>query len=102
MQSSRPTLTKIMRDALRRAPSGEAPVWAWPLVCGAAVAGKTKAVAFEEGTLRVVVPDSNWRAQLTDMAEQYLAAMNRFVGPAVKRIEFEVAGKPHRPRGEKR
>ena len=102
MQSSGPALKKILRDALRHAPEQEAPIWAWPLVSGAAVAAKTEALAFENGVLRVLVPDERWRAQLADMAPQYVAAINSFVGVKVSRIEFEVAGRAKPPRKESR
>ena len=102
MQSSGPALKKIVRDALRHAPEQEAPMWAWPLVSGSAVAAKTEAVAFESGILRVLVPDERWRAQLADMAPQYLAAINSFVGVKVTRIEFEIAGRAKPPRRESR
>jgi len=77
-------------------------MWAWPLVSGAAVAAKTEARGFENGILRVLVPDERWRAQLADMAPQYLAAINQFVGVKVNRIEFEVAGRAKPPRKESR
>jgi predicted nucleic acid-binding Zn ribbon protein len=102
MQSSGSSLKKIVRDALRHAPEQEAPVWAWPLVSGAAVAAKTEAVAFENGILRVLVPDAQWRAQLADMAPQYVAAINQFVGVQVIRIEFEVAARAKPPRKDSR
>src|SRR5437660_11220401 len=102
MHSSCSALKKFVRDALRHAPEQEAPIWARPLFSGAAVAAKTEALAFENGVLRVLVPDERWRAQLADMAPQYVAAINSLVGVKVTRIEFEVAGRAKPPRKESR
>ena len=38
-------LEKIVLGSLRRVPQGEAPLLAWPLVCGSVVAERTRAVA---------------------------------------------------------
>lgn len=61
---------------------------AWPLVCGTAVADKTQALEFNDGELRVQVPDAQWRAQLLGLAPQYVAAVNKFVNQDVRRICF--------------
>jgi hypothetical protein len=92
MQAIRGTLNKIVRDALAHASESDGPVFAWPLVCGAAVASKTEAVKFEAGALHVVVPDPAWRAQLQELAPQYLEGLRNLVGARVQRIEFSVAG----------
>jgi predicted nucleic acid-binding Zn ribbon protein len=92
MQPIRSTLNKIVRDALARASEADAPLFAWPLACGAAVASKTEAISFEKGTLHVVVPDVTWRAQLEDLAPQLVKKLRELVGPAVERIQFELAG----------
>ena len=91
MQSARPVLEKIARDALRHAPREEAVVWAWPLVCGAMVAGKTEAISCAGSRLRVLVPDENWRAQLQEFRGQYIAALEKLIGVNLDGIDFEVA-----------
>ena len=91
MQAARPVLEKIVRDALRRAPREEAVLWAWPLVCGAAVAAKTEAIACAGNRLRVLVPDETWRAQLQDFRGQYTAALGKLIGVKLDGIDFEVA-----------
>jgi predicted nucleic acid-binding Zn ribbon protein len=105
MERARAGLQKIVRDALRRAPEEEAPLLAWPVVCGARVAARTQALGFAEGTLRVEVPDTGWRAQLRDLAPQYLAALNQSVGTRVERIEFvlpaHAAKEEKKPAGKK-
>jgi hypothetical protein len=79
-----------MGDFLRTQPAEEAAVLAWPLVCGAEVAARTKAVKFEDGGLTVEVSDTNWRNQLSDFAPRYLTGLSELIGPIVKRIQFQV------------
>jgi predicted nucleic acid-binding Zn ribbon protein len=85
-------LEKIVAGGLRRAPAGEGPLLAWPVACGSAVAGRTRALSFAEGILQVEVPDRGWRNELQALAPQYLAVINRYVGESVKRIDFVVGG----------
>ena len=84
-------LERIVAQSLRQAPPAEAPLMAWPVVCGSAVAERTRALFFQDGTLRVGVPDAGWRTELQVLAPQYLAAINRYTVEAVRRIEFIVA-----------
>jgi predicted nucleic acid-binding Zn ribbon protein len=65
---------------------------AWPLVCGTAVAQRTRALDFADGVLQVEVPDTGWRNELRILGSQYLAVMNRYVSVPVRRIEFVVSG----------
>jgi predicted nucleic acid-binding Zn ribbon protein len=92
-------LQKIVVQSLGRMPASDAPVLAWPLVCGTAVADKTQAFEFTDGVLCVQVPDATWRSQLLGLAPQYLAAVNQFVNHSVKRIAFLLPGEvAHRQR----
>jgi predicted nucleic acid-binding Zn ribbon protein len=86
-------LEKIVAGSLRRAPVGQGPLLAWALVCGQAVAARTRAVDFAQGILRVEVPDVGWRTELQALAPQYLAVINRYLTESVKRIEFVVVAK---------
>ena len=61
---------------------------AWPVVCGSAVAERTRAVRFEDGVLRVEVAGPRWKAELQVLAPRYLAMINRYTTEAVRRIEF--------------
>ena len=79
-------LEKIVTRNVRRATNS--PVLAWPLACGSAVAERTQAVSFAYGVLRIEVPDAGWRAELQHLAPRYLAALNRYAGENVERIEF--------------
>ena len=83
-------LQKIVSDALHKTPPGQAPLLAWPIACGTAVAERTRVVDFVEGVLRVEVPDFGWRAELQALAPQYLAVINRYTGTSIKRINFVV------------
>jgi predicted nucleic acid-binding Zn ribbon protein len=88
-------LERILTKSLRQAPPGQAPLMAWPLVCGSAVAERTRALSFLDGILRVAVPDGGWRSELQMLAPQYLAAINRYTIQVVRRIEFVVSRPDH-------
>ena len=64
---------------------------AWPVVCGSAVAERTRAVSFEDGVLRVEVSGPRWKAELQTLAPRYLAVINRYTTEMVRRIEFVLA-----------
>ena len=69
---------------------------AWPVVCGSAVAERTRALSFEEGVLRVEVSGQRWKSELQALAPRYLAVINRLITQAVRRIRARTCGK-HRP-----
>ena len=81
-------LEKVIVDSLRRAPPAEAPLIAWPLVCGSAVAERTRAVGFASGVLRVEVSDAGWQRELRALAPRYVATINRYVAQRVERLDF--------------
>jgi hypothetical protein len=83
-------LGKIVLDSLRRVPQGEAPLLAWPLVCGSVVAERTRALGFADAVLRVEVPDAGWKREMQGLAPRYLAELNRYAGQRVERIEFVI------------
>lgn len=84
-------LERIVAQSLRQAPPAQAPLMAWPVVCGSAVAERTRAVQFVDGVLRVQVADNGWKSELQALAPRYLAAINRYTLEIVRRIEFVVA-----------
>jgi len=92
MQHAAQGIEKIVAGSLRRAPPGEVPLLAWPLVCGSSVAERTRAVSFLDGVLRVEVSDAGWKRELQVLAPRYLATLNRYTGQTVTRIEFLVVG----------
>ena len=90
MQSARQDLHAIAARVLKDTDPADAVVLAWPLVCGAAVADRVRAVAFENETLRVAVPDKGWQSQLEAFNPQYLHRLSNLVGVTVKRISYEI------------
>ena len=88
MEQAGAGLEKILIGSLRRVPQAEAPLLAWPLVCGSVVAERTRAVEFKDAVLRVEVPDAGWKREMQNLAPRYLAALNRYAGQKVERIEF--------------
>jgi len=90
MQSARQDLHAIAARVLKDTDPADAVVLAWPLVCGAAVADRARAVAFENETLRVAVPDKGWQSQLEAFNPQYLHRLSNLAGVAVKRISYEI------------
>jgi predicted nucleic acid-binding Zn ribbon protein len=83
-------LEKILARSLRHSTVELAPVLAWPLVCGSAVADRTRAIDFSKGVLHVEVADLGWKKELQTLAPRYLAAINRYVAEDVSRIEFTI------------
>ena len=99
LDSARPTLQKLVADALNRLPAEQVPVEAWQFVCGKQVAQRTQAVNFGSGVLRVEVPDARWQDQLQDLSGCYLANLNQYSRTRVERIEFVVAASGPAARG---
>lgn len=90
MQQAGTGLEKIVLGSLRRVPQAEAPLLAWPLVCGSAVAERTTAVEFSSSILRVEVADAGWKREMQSLAPRYLATLNRYTGQKIERIEFVI------------
>ncbi len=90
MEQAGAGLEKIVVNSLRHVPQGEAPLLAWPLVCGSVVAERTRALDFADAVLRVDVPDAGWKRELQSLAPRYVAALNRYAGQRVERIEFVI------------
>lgn len=90
MEQAGAGLEKLMAESLQQASTADAPILAWPLVCGSAVAERTRALTFTQGLLRVEVADAGWKFELQALAPRYLAALNRYTREPVQRIEFVV------------
>jgi predicted nucleic acid-binding Zn ribbon protein len=84
-------LEKLVAQALRQGAAADVPVAAWPLVCGSAVAERSRALSFADGVLCVEVADAGWKSELQSLAPRYVAVINRYTSEAVRRIEFVVA-----------
>ena len=93
MQPAGVGLERVVARSLRKAPADQAPLLAWPLACGSAVAERTRALNFADGVLRVEVPDAGWRKELQTLASRYVAVVNRYVAENVTRIEFVIAAR---------
>ncbi len=90
MEQAGAGLEKVVVDSLRRMPAAAATLTAWPLVCGSAVAERTRALDFVSGVLRVEVADAGWRRELQALAPRYVATINRYTIESVQRIEFVI------------
>lgn len=90
-------LEKIVAQSLRQVPPADAPLLAWPVVCGSAVAERTRAFSYQDGVLCVQVPDVGWRSELQGLAPRYLAAINKYTVEIVRRIEFVVSRPENTP-----
>lgn len=93
MQQAAAGLDKVLARSMRNAPTGEAPLLAWPLACGSAVAARTRALDFVDGVLHVEVPDAGWRRELQALAPRYLATLSRYGADGITRVEFVIAGR---------
>src|SRR5207302_5277504 len=91
MQSARQDLHSLAARVLKGTNPEEAVMLAWPLACGSAVAERSQAVAFENGTLRVRVPDRGWQSQLEAFSTQYSHKLSSLTGSVVSRICYEIA-----------
>jgi len=100
MESIRSGLRHIMSDFLQKQSPDEAAVLAWPVVCGAEVASRTKALSFADGRLIVEVPDANWRNQLSAFTPRYLSSLNELLGSRiVSELRFVVCDLKRPPAG---
>ena len=90
MQSARHDLNSLAARILKDAQTDEAMLLAWPLACGSAVAARTRAVEFQDGTLYVSVQDRSWQAQLEDFSPHYKGKLAQLTGTKVERIRYQV------------
>ena len=92
MKQTKSALHKIVAEVVRSAPEQEAPLLAWPAICGTKIAARTRVLGLSRGVLRVQVPDRTWRSQLNDLKNEYLAAFNAVLKKPVKEIQFLLPG----------
>jgi hypothetical protein len=91
LEHGRGDLQKLFAETLKNASDDQAPLLAWPLVCGPGVSNRTRPMDFVRGVLRVQVPDKEWKAQLESLVPDYLRAFATLVEKKkVERIEFVV------------
>lgn len=87
-------LRKLVMELLRDAPPEQAPLLAWPLACGPAVAAQTRALCFRDGVLKVEAPDAEVQKEVEKLLPRYLAALQRIVGASVTRVVLVVPEMP--------
>jgi predicted nucleic acid-binding Zn ribbon protein len=63
---------------------------AWPVVCGAAMAGHGEVVGFADGVVRIVASDRAWMRQMQSMSGMLERELGKIAGVAVSGIHFEV------------
>ena len=97
MRHASSTLRKIFADTLHREGGDNAPLLAWPLVCGSKVAERTSAIGYADGVLTVEVPDATWQQQLHSFDPQYLAALRQMSAQPVNVIKFVVRNQAEQP-----
>lgn len=90
MQSARHHLNALAARVFKDVPAEEAVVLAWPLACGSTIAQRTQAFAYQNGILRVRVPDRSWQMQLEDFSPQYKAKILMLTGINVERIRYDL------------
>ena len=90
MEQAGSGLEEIVARSLRQMPPREAPLIAWPVVCGSAVAERTRALRFLDGVLQIGVPDNGWKTELQALAPRYLAEVNRYTKEPVRKIDFVI------------
>ena len=83
-------LTKLKPKLLAGVPVEEAACLAWPLVCGSAVAVRTQAASFRDGTLTIIVPDHPWKSQLLSLSPAYIRALCEISPVPISRLEFKI------------
>jgi hypothetical protein len=89
LTSARASLEQIAAELARRAGAENAPAVVWPLVCGAAVAARTRVLECASGTLRIEVLDPAWQAPASELYTEYLAKLARIFPEArIQRLEF--------------
>ena len=89
MEPLAPTLRSVAAEWLKKNEPASVPLVLWPLICGEAIAARTRATSFADGILVVAVPERQWTAQLREFVPQYLAALNEVSPVRVRSIEFQ-------------
>ena len=64
---------------------------AWPVVCGSAIAQRTRVTGYAPGRLEVAVPDGAWLRQMGSLREKLLREMTPVCGVLLTDILFKVS-----------
>lgn len=63
---------------------------AWTIACGRALAERSSVVSFDEGLVRVGVPDAAWLRQFLAMRAQLVRDVSQIAEVAINDIHFEL------------
>ena len=90
MERMRDVLRSSLAASLASASAEDRVAAAWPVVCGAAVAGRARVVGYDAGVLRVQVAGAAWLAQMQSMRPRLLRELTRIAGAPLTDILFLV------------
>lgn len=90
MQPASSIVPRLLRDlGLEQGLLGFRAIQEWPDVVGERIAGRTRAVSFERGVLRVEVEGSAWRYELGFLERRVLLELERKLGArVVRKLQF--------------
>jgi predicted nucleic acid-binding Zn ribbon protein len=63
---------------------------AWPVACGAAMAGHGEVVGYADGVVQIVASDKAWMKQMQSMSGVLERELGKIAGVTVSKIHFEV------------
>ena len=63
---------------------------AWPVACGAAMAGHGEVAGYADGVVLIVVSDKAWMQQMQSMSGMLERELGKIAGVVVSKIHFEV------------
>ena len=84
----RDLLRKNLGRSLGKLPEFDRLETAWPVACGAALAGRGRLLAFEAGVVSVEVTDEAWLRQMESMGPMLQHELARISGVRVSAIHF--------------
>ena len=87
-------LSDVLRQlGLDKTAEGWRAVADWPVIAGARIAGRTRAMSFRDGALTVEVEGSAWMHELGFLKPELVRNLNRHLGADVVRdVRFTPAG----------
>jgi len=93
-QATRVLVPQLLRNlGLEDGVLGWRAVEEWPEAVGSRIASRTRAVGFQDGTLRVEVAGSAWQYELGFLKRRLLQELQKRLGSArVREIQFIQAG----------
>ena len=92
MNSTGAIVPRLLRElGLEAGVVGWQAVEAWPEIVGPRIAGRTRAIGFHEGTLRVEVEGAAWACELGFLKRRFLKELQRRLGPQVRDLHFITA-----------